>query len=347
MNYFLITLHGFLRIFTEKYNGRILYDFTRKKNIKKLKRKEWNTVLFDGGLEKNYFRLFGIPEKFFPGESFLRALVYDLKIEDDKTLFLIDFLTQDDGKIVETEVPLSVKEKQLLLYSIPQIPSFSFFTTEKDSFLLSEKKFPFFQIAFPLNLKGKLFKDFLPEKFPEIKNLVLSSIEVLENHTVNKVRKDLGENIANLIWVWGMGGKKTIPVLKEIYQINPYYLPISGFNGLPKFLGFQIEENIRKTEEESLWWIEIFSSEKESPQTLIQNFEYIDEIVGKIAETFENFKILILVDGYFSKNIEIKRMHALYLCIDENFKPRKFKKGSSLFLSFLARNGQGFYRDWK
>ena len=161
------------------------------------------------------------------------------------------------------------------------------------------------------------------------------------------MRKDLGENIANLIWVWGMGEKKTIPVLKEVYQINPYYLPISGFNGLSKFLGFQIEENIRKTEEESLWWIEIFSSQRESPQTLIQNFEYIDEIVGKIAKTFENFKILILVDGYFSKNIEIKRMHALYLCIDENFKSRKFKKGSLLFLSFLNRNGKDFYRDWK
>ena len=53
-----------------------------------------------------------------------------------------------------------------------------------------------------------------------IKKLMYESKEFLENHPINKKRAKNGQNIANMIWLWGQGTMPSMPDLEESYGIK-------------------------------------------------------------------------------------------------------------------------------
>jgi len=57
-------------------------------------------------------------------------------------------------------------------------------------------------------------------KDPELAGLMENSRKVLEGTDVNKVRIDLGQNPANMIWLWGQGKKPDMPAFEDAYGIT-------------------------------------------------------------------------------------------------------------------------------
>jgi len=51
-------------------------------------------------------------------------------------------------------------------------------------------------------------------------DLMLRSQDILSTHDVNKVRVDLGENPANMIWLWGQGVKSEMPLFSKKYNLT-------------------------------------------------------------------------------------------------------------------------------
>lgn len=51
-------------------------------------------------------------------------------------------------------------------------------------------------------------------------DLMKQSYHLLEDLEVNKVRTDLGENPANMIWLWGQGLRPSLPTFKELYGLS-------------------------------------------------------------------------------------------------------------------------------
>lgn len=50
-----------------------------------------------------------------------------------------------------------------------------------------------------------------------LNNLILKSQDLLESHPFNKVRKERGERMANLIWPWGGGYRPSMQTLMQMY----------------------------------------------------------------------------------------------------------------------------------
>lgn len=79
----------------------------------------------------------------------------------------------------------------------------------------------------PHDVPGALLKDVMPrvadkkhETWKLLTRLMEKSRTVLEQHPVNKARKEWGKEMANMIWPWSSGYKPQMPLLGEIYGFD-------------------------------------------------------------------------------------------------------------------------------
>jgi len=74
----------------------------------------------------------------------------------------------------------------------------------------------------PHDITGKEISDYLPvgNKEEILRDLMMKSAGILENHPVNKERIRRGDKAANSIWLWGQGKKLRLPTFKEKYALD-------------------------------------------------------------------------------------------------------------------------------
>lgn len=65
----------------------------------------------------------------------------------------------------------------------------------------------------PHDIQSKPLKPYLPagEGEDALRNLVYDSLELLDNHDINKRRRDAGKPAANTLWPWGQGRATVLP----------------------------------------------------------------------------------------------------------------------------------------
>ncbi len=74
----------------------------------------------------------------------------------------------------------------------------------------------------PHDIPGQPVSGYLPggKDGDELRALIARSQEILATHEVNNVRRDLGENPATSIWLWGQGRPPQLPTLKERFGLT-------------------------------------------------------------------------------------------------------------------------------
>ena len=74
-------------------------------------------------------------------------------------------------------------------------------------------------------------------------DLMERSVKVLQDHDVNKVRLDLGQNPANMIWVWGQGPKPDMPLFKDAYGVTGGIISaVDLIKGIGRILGMEVAD---------------------------------------------------------------------------------------------------------
>ncbi len=99
------------------------------------------------------------------------------------------------------------------------------------------------ECAPPHDILGKDIADYLPVGSGEelIRELMLNSVDILENHRINKERISKGKNPANSIWLWGQGKKPILPTFKERYSLEGALVSaVDLTKGLGIYAGFEI-----------------------------------------------------------------------------------------------------------
>ena len=90
-------------------------------------------------------------------------------------------------------------------------------------------------------------KRFLPKKGDYadfIMRLMDESRQILAGHEVNKVRIDLKENPANMIWLWGQGPRPFMPKFSEIYKVDGSIISaVDLIKGIGKTIGVEWRRN--------------------------------------------------------------------------------------------------------
>jgi len=179
----------------------------------------------------------------------------------------------------------------------------------------------------PHDIIGKSITKNLPKgKGSEILfDLMRDSYHLLENHEVNKVRVDLGENPANMIWLWGQGKRPSLTPFEELYGISGAVITgVDLLKGLATYIGWNIIEvpgatayldtdydaksqyAIEAIETHDLVLIHIEAPDEAghegNTREKILAIENIDKkIVGPVLDAlkkYDDFRILILPDHY-------------------------------------------------
>jgi len=97
----------------------------------------------------------------------------------------------------------------------------------------------------PHDITGKEIADYLPVGDGEdtLRELMLRSAGVLENHPINRERVKKGSNPANSIWLWGQGKKMALPTFKQKYSLDGALVSaVDLMKGIGINAGFEILE---------------------------------------------------------------------------------------------------------
>jgi 2,3-bisphosphoglycerate-independent phosphoglycerate mutase len=150
-----------------------------------------------------------------------------------------------------------------------------------------------------------------------------NSRDVLLNHEINKVRIDLKENPANMIWLWGQGRKIKLPSFKEKFGISGCVISaVDLVKGIALLIGLKplevpgvtgyydtnysgkAEYALNSLKDNDFVYVHLEATDEAGHngdlRSKIGCIERFDElIVGKILKEFKNrddFRILVVPD---------------------------------------------------
>ncbi|HEC70017.1 MAG TPA: cofactor-independent phosphoglycerate mutase [Candidatus Omnitrophica bacterium] len=194
------------------------------------------------------------PEKYYTGRGPLEAANMGIELSSKDVAFRCNLITEVDGILSdysaghisnrETQIIIEILNKNLGSSQIRFFPGVSYrnlmvFKDGLELNLQNLKTFP------PHDIMGSPINKFLPkgENSRYITELIQKSKQILSTHEINTVRVDLGENPANMIWLWGQGIKPQIPNFKEKFgKEGAIISAVDLIKGIGKIIGFKVIE---------------------------------------------------------------------------------------------------------
>lgn len=195
------------------------------------------------------------PRRYYTGRGSLEAANIGVTLKEDEVAFRCNLITVENGRIVDYSAGhISTQEATLLINHLNKqlgkkgthfYPGISY-----RHLLVVKKSFSpagHFDITAtgPHVLIGSDVEKHLPqgEGADFLKQLMLKSQEVLAGHEVNKVRLDLGENPANMIWLWGPGTHTALPSFEERFGLKGAVISaVDLIKGIGRLVGFDVIE---------------------------------------------------------------------------------------------------------
>ena len=171
------------------------------------------------------------PKLYYTGRGPLEAANMGIKLGEEDLAYRCNLITETEGKLLDYSAGhITNKEAKILIEFINKKLGkdnieFYFGTSYRNLMVLRQG------VALGLDrLKYFAPHDIMDQKiikyFPRGKNnevivdLMNQSRNILAKHEINKVRIDLAENPANMIWLWGCGRKPNMPDFKEQFGIK-------------------------------------------------------------------------------------------------------------------------------
>jgi 2,3-bisphosphoglycerate-independent phosphoglycerate mutase len=94
----------------------------------------------------------------------------------------------------------------------------------------------------PHDILDKPIARYLPHGLASgfLTDIMITSKSIMERQDINRVRIDLGENPANMIWLWGQGTKPDMPLFKDRFGLEGSIISaVDLIKGLGKIIGFK------------------------------------------------------------------------------------------------------------
>ena len=197
------------------------------------------------------------PLKYYTGIAPLAAAAMGISQTDREIAFRCDFVTALDDVLIDTRAGnISDTESRRLIGALNEKLSGEkarFYPGRGYQNLLlirnAEKveELDELDCVPPAGVLGKKFAKYLPKGRAQkvVRDLIQRSREILEGQEINRVRIDLKENPANMIWLWGQGRVPRLPSFRQHYGMAGTAFSQAGFaKGLARTLGLEVAENL-------------------------------------------------------------------------------------------------------
>ncbi len=340
MKYCVIIPDGMADYKLEKLSGRTPLEAARTPNLDNISSNGLlgavNTVpkKFKPGSDIACLSVLGYdPKVYYTGRAPLESASLGIELGEKDWAVRCNLITANDGKLEdfsaghisdnEAQMIMSMLNESLASYSVRFYAGKSYrniMVYNGDIELVAD-------CTPPHDIIGKSITQNLPKgKGSEILiDLMRNSYHLLENHELNKVRVDLGENPANMIWLWGQGKRPSLIPFEQLYGISGAVITgVDLLRGLATYIGWNIIEvpgatayfdtdydakaryAIEAMETHDLVLIHIEAPDEAGHEGNIHEkilaIENIDKkIIGPVLDAlkkYNEFRILVLPDHY-------------------------------------------------
>lgn len=273
------------------------------------------------------------PEKYYTGRGPLEAANLGVELGESDIALRCNFVTINNDNLIDYSAGhITTKETSILIDFLNQklgTQKIKFYCGVSYRNLLVIKDAPAellnIQCLPPHDITGKKASRHLPKgkNADFLVNLMKESAKLLVSHEINQVRIDLGENPADMIWLWGQGRKPNLPTYKEKYNLTGSVISaVDLIKGLGKILGLEVinipgatgfydtdyegkaRAAIKTLEDKDFVFLHVEAPDEAGHNgdlrekiTAIERFDHF--VVGKILNAFKrkkNFRILVLPD---------------------------------------------------
>lgn len=259
------------------------------------------------------------PQEFYTGIAPLEAMAMGIPQNDQSIAFRCNLVTVLDENLVDAySGNISSKESRLLLDALNEKLSndrVRFYPGEGFRNLLVihdaelAESLDELECTPPQSVIGQKFSKNLPkgQSTSAITDLIRSAKSILENHEINKVRIDLKENPANLIWPWGQGKKPKIPAFQQRHGRNGcVFSDLDFMKGLSQTLGLRQAKSLESAINENDFVYVYFPWTEGRKIDLKLKIKFIEDfdatVVGPAVKKLENegsYRICVTGDTFW------------------------------------------------
>ncbi len=187
--------------------------------------------------------------QYYTGRAPIEAVAMDIPLGPDDWVFRCNLVTTADNEMMDHSAGhISTKEASQLIRELSDsvgTENIRFYTgvSYRHLCVISGQDFSKITTQPPHDMIGQKVSKNLPKgKNAEILNtLIAQSVQLFENHPVNKVRTDLGENAVSTIWLWGQGQKAHLEKFVDKYgKTGAVITAVDLVRGLAKLINFDL-----------------------------------------------------------------------------------------------------------
>lgn len=195
------------------------------------------------------------PLKYYNGRGPLEAANMGIHLKEEEVAFRCNLVTISEEKMAdysaghitnkEARAVIKFVNRELGSDAVKFYPGISYrhlavIDTEKAR--ISKKDLIDTYCQPPHDIIDKPIVKYMPKgRYADlISEFMLKSRAILEQNDINKVRIDLRENPANMIWLWGQGAKADMPLFEKMYNLRGSIISaVDLIKGLGKIIGLE------------------------------------------------------------------------------------------------------------
>lgn len=219
----------------DELNGKTPLQVANKPNIDELTLKgragQLKTVpeSLTPGSDVANMGIFGYdPEKYYSGRGPLEAGSMGIEVSKNDVIFRCNLITESNGILDDfTAGHISSEESAILINDLNKYfqdkGEFYSGIGYRHLFIREDMGVKDLKTTPPHDIIGGKIDKYINWNNKHslvIKDIIINSKHVLENHEVNKKRIANNKKPANMIWLWGQGLKPNMPLFKDLYGVN-------------------------------------------------------------------------------------------------------------------------------
>lgn len=225
MKYLILVIDGATDYPLDELEGRTPLQVARKPNL------DWyaergqigtvNTVPehLPIGSDVANMAIFGYdPARYYTGRGPIEAASMEIPVEEKDAIFRCNLIATDGEKLLDYSAGhISTEEARVLLQLLEEKlggKRFHFYPGIQYRHIFVWREGPIDQKTTPPHdIQGEPIEPHLPEGEGDqiLRQMMWNSLEILDNHEINRRRRDEGKLPANMIWLWGQGYMPHLP----------------------------------------------------------------------------------------------------------------------------------------
>ncbi len=189
------------------------------------------------------------PQEYYTGRAPIEAVAMDIPLGPDDWVFRCNLVTTADNEMMDHSAGhIPTKEAAQLIEELAAsvaLENVSFHTgvSYRHLCVVNGQDFSKVTTKPPHDIIGQKVAKNLPKgKNSEmLNNLMAQSAQFFENHAINKIRKDLGENPVSTIWLWGQGQQANLEKFSIRFgKTGAVITAVDLVRGLSKLVNFDL-----------------------------------------------------------------------------------------------------------